>query len=98
VFEVKTGVLHGTINPNGSWFTGTFEGPVVGPTSGFSGHGATWFGDENNLRPQLDIMPATGNITGSLPGGPNLEAHFNVQLVFNTTGNMHMDHYNFHCA
>src|SRR5262249_39549986 len=51
--ETFNAIFHGTINKNGSWFTGPVEGkfPFVPDTPAavtYTGHFQSWFGDENN--------------------------------------------------
>src|SRR5438094_1549460 len=62
---VVNDVFHGTINKTGSWFTGTIEGtfslvPDDLAQPSYTGHFAQWFGDENNLR--NDVEHSTFNI------------------------------------
>jgi hypothetical protein len=48
-------IFHVTVNKTGSWITGTIEGkftfvPDDANAVIYTGHFATWFGDENNLQ------------------------------------------------
>lgn len=82
-------VFHGTINKTGSWFTGTVEGqfsfvPDDPSKVSYTGHFATWFGDENNLR--NDVEHATLNIHGTGSDGSTLSFHENAQAAINANG------------
>ena len=82
-------VFHGTINKTGSWFTGTMTGDVSATTLGlnpitYTGHFATWFGDENNL--QNDVEHETFNIRLTGSDGSTIRAHENAQATLNANG------------
>src|SRR5262249_47499046 len=82
-------VFHGTINNNGSWFTGTTTGSVVatttvGPPITYTGHFQDWFGDENNL--QNDVEHATSNLHLTGSDGSRISSHENAQATMNANG------------
>ena len=82
-------VFHGTINKTGSWFTGTVEGqftfvPTDPAAIAYTGHFATWFGDENNLRNSVEH--STFNVHGVGTDGSRLTFHDNAQAVVNANG------------
>ena len=58
--DTYSGVFHGTKLPNGtSWFTGTLHGTASfvpkDPTQpSYAGRFTTWFGDENNLKNEVE--------------------------------------------
>jgi hypothetical protein len=61
-------VFHGTINKTGSWFTGTTTGKIqfvpdnpASPT--YTGHFQFWFGDENNLRNDVEHDTSNFRVT-----------------------------------
>lgn len=87
---VVNDVFHGTINKTGSWFTGTIEGtftmvPITYPAEpSYSGHFATWFGDENNLRNSVEH--STFNLHGVGSDGSTLQFHLNDQATVNANG------------
>jgi hypothetical protein len=82
--------FHGTVLANGtSWFTGTITGSLVWvpddsskPT--YTGHFAQWFGDENNLK--NDVEPSTFNVTAIGSDGSHLVFHENDQAATNANG------------
>lgn len=87
--ETVNDIFHGTINKTGSWFTGTIEGwftfvPDDPSKATYTGHFATWFGDENNLR--NDVEHATLNIHGTGSDGSTLRFHENAQATMNANG------------
>jgi hypothetical protein len=82
-------VFHGTISKTGSWFTGTMTGDVVATTLDvnpitYTGHFTTWFGDENNLK--KDVEPSTFNVHLTGSDGSTLSAHENAQAATNANG------------
>jgi len=82
-------VFHGTINKNGSWFTGTMTGTFVATTLTanpviYTGHFQMWFGDENNK--QNDVEHATANIHGTGSDGSTISFHENAQAAMNANG------------
>jgi hypothetical protein len=82
-------VFHGTINKTGSWFTGTITGrfsfvPQDPSQPSYAGHFTTWFGDENNLR--NDVEHSTANIHGVGSDGSRLSFHDNAQAAMNANG------------
>jgi hypothetical protein len=82
-------VFHGTINKTGSWFTGTMTGDVVATTLDanpitYTGHFTTWFGDENNLKNDVEHSTFNIHLTGS--DGSTLSAHENAQAAMNANG------------
>ena len=86
---VVNDVFHGTINKTGSWFTGTIEGtfslvPDDPAQPSYTGHFAQWFGDENNLR--NDVEHSTANIHGVGSDGSRLSFHENAQAAMNANG------------
>jgi hypothetical protein len=94
-------VFHGTINKTGSWFTGTLEGtflivPVDSSLPTFSGHFATWFGDENNLR--NDVEHSTFNVHGTGSDGSTLSLHDNAQATMNANGVITVSFDHFFCS
>jgi len=87
--ETFNDVFHGTINKTGSWFTGTAEGwftfvPDDPAKVTYTGHFATWFGDENNL--QNDVEHSTLNIHATGSDGSTLAFHENAQAAMNANG------------
>jgi len=87
--ETFNDVFHGTINKTGSWFTGTVEGQFLfvptDPTKvSYTGHFASWFGDENNLR--NGVEHSTFNVHGTGSDGSRLSFHDNFQAVMNANG------------
>jgi hypothetical protein len=58
--QTYSGVFHSTVLPNGtSWFTGTLHGtfsfvPDDSTQPSYAGKFTTWFGDENNLRNEVE--------------------------------------------
>ena len=58
--QTYSGVFHSTVLPNGtSWFTGTLHGTVSfvpddSTQPSYAGKFTTWFGDENNLRNEVE--------------------------------------------
>ncbi len=61
-------VFHGTINKNGSWFTGTMTGGVNAVDANgvtYTGHFTNWFGDENNPNVDVEHSTFTVHVTGS---------------------------------
>lgn len=82
-------VFHGTINKTGSWFTGTLTGtllfvPLDPSQPTYSGHFTNWFGDENNLK--NDVEPSTFNVNASGSDGSHLVFHENDQATMNANG------------
>ena len=82
-------VFHGTINKNGSWFTGTVTGKIqfvpdnpASPT--YTGHFQFWFGDENNLRNGVEHDTSNFRVTGS--DGSIIAGHENAQATMNANG------------
>jgi hypothetical protein len=72
------GVFHGTINANGSWFTGTMTGdflfvPDIATQPTYTGHFTSWFGDENN--PTIEVQHSTFTIHGTGSDGSTLRFH-----------------------
>lgn len=95
-------VFHGTINKTGSWFTGTVTGSIVfvpdnpaSPT--YTGHFQFWFGDENNLRNDVEHDTSNFRVTGS--DGSVISAHENAQATMNANGviTVSFDHVNATC-
>lgn len=89
VSAVENQIFHGTINKTGSWFTGTVEGQFTftpdDPTKvTYTGHFATWFGDENNLRNGVEHSTFNVNATGT--DGSHLQFHDNAQATVNADG------------
>ena len=83
-------IFHGTILANGtSWFTGTLTGSLLSvpndPTKpSYTGHFTQWFGDENNLK--NDVEPSTFNVEATGSDGSHLKFHMNDQLATNANG------------
>jgi hypothetical protein len=83
-------VFHGTSLANGtSWFTGTITGtlvfvPVEPARPTYTGHFTQWFGDENNLR--NDVEPSTFNVNATGSDGSHLVFHENDQAATNANG------------
>jgi hypothetical protein len=89
VSAVENQIFHGTINKTGSWFTGTVEGkftfvPDDPSKVTYTGHFATWFGDENNL--QNDVEHSTFNVNATGSDGSHLQFHDNAQATLNANG------------
>src|SRR6476660_4065392 len=89
VSAVENQIFHGTINKTGSWFTGTVEGkftftPDDPSRVTYTGHFATWFGDENNLRNGVEHSTCNVNATGT--DGSHLQFHENAQATLNANG------------
>lgn len=73
-------VGHETINDAGDiWITETAEGAAT--ASGFSGHGAAWFGLEAN-RSNV-VTHFTGNAIGTTSDGTPLTIHVDGQFTLN---------------
>jgi hypothetical protein len=83
-------VFHGTSLANGtSWFTGTLTGtllfiPVDSSNPTYTGHFTQWFGDENNLK--NDVEPSTFNVNATGSDGSHLLHHENDQAAMNANG------------
>jgi hypothetical protein len=82
-------VFHGTINKTGSWFTGTLQGTIEfvpdNPAAvTYSGHFAAWFGDENNLRNDVEHSTFNAHLTGT--DGTTVGVHDNAQATMNANG------------
>ena len=83
-------VFHGTMLANGtSWFTGTLTGtllfiPVDSSNPTYTGHFTQWFGDENNLK--NDVEPSTFNVNAIGSDGSHLVFHENDQAAMNANG------------
>ena len=89
VSAVENQIFHGTINKTGSWFTGTVEGqftftPDDPSKITYMGHFAIWFGDENNLR--NDVEHSTFNVNATGTDGSHLQFHDNAQATLNANG------------
>jgi hypothetical protein len=87
--ETYNDIFHITINKTGSWATGTVEGkftfvPDNPAAVTYTGHFATWFGDENNL--QNDVEHSTFNIHATGSDGSRLSFHENAQVTLNANG------------
>jgi hypothetical protein len=79
------GVLHLTVNNAGdSWLTGTIEGPVTDTAAGYTGHGAAWFGVEDNN--QNFVAPFIADSVGTLADGTPLRIHQVGQFTVNAQG------------
>jgi hypothetical protein len=99
--ETFNDVFHGTINKTGSWFTGTIEGkftfvPDDPAKVTYAGHFATWFGDENNLR--NDVEHSTFNIHAAGSDGSTLAFHENAQAAMNANGVITVSFDNVRCG
>jgi hypothetical protein len=87
---VYNDIFHGTINTNGSWFTGTLTGrfsfvPVDPSQPSYTGHFTSWFGDENNK--QNGVEHSTMNIHHAIGSdGSTLTFHENMQATMNANG------------
>jgi hypothetical protein len=83
-------VFHGTLLANGtSWFTGTITGtlsfvPDDSTQPSYTGHFSQWFGDENNLK--NDVEPSTFNVNAIGSDGSHLVFHENDQAAMNANG------------
>ena len=95
-------VFHGTINKTGSWFTGTMTGSArfvpddpASPT--YTGHFQFWFGDENNLRNDVEHDTSNFRVTGS--DGSIIAGHENAQAAMNANGviTVSFDHFSMTC-
>jgi hypothetical protein len=98
-----SGVFHGTINKTGSWFTGTIQGTIEfvpdNPAAvTYSGHFATWFGDENNLHNDVEHATFNAHLTGT--DGTTVGVHDNTQATLNANGvvTVSFDHMLFTCG
>lgn len=93
------GVMHETINQNGDWFTGTFQGPAVGYDANgnvaANAHAETWFGEEDNL--QNSVQHFVTNISGKLIDGTPIGGHANGDFTVNANGQVTAQHVNFFC-
>ena len=99
--ETFNAVFHGTINKNGSWFTGTVEGkftfvPDDPAKVTYTGHFATWFGDENNLK--NDVEHSTFNVHATGSDGSTLSFHENAQAAMNANGVITVSFDNMRCG
>ena len=82
-------VFHGTINKNGSWFTGTMTGTfrattLAAPSVTYTGHFTQWFGDENNR--QNEVEHSTFNVHGTGSDGSRVDFHENDHVTVNANG------------
>jgi hypothetical protein len=96
-------ILHGTINKTGSWFTGTLQGTIEfvpdNPAAvTYSGHFAAWFGDENNLRNDVEHSTFNAHLTGT--DGTTVGVHDNAQATMNANGviTVTFDHASISCG
>jgi hypothetical protein len=96
-------IFHGTINKTGSWFTGTLHGSIEfvpdNPAAvTYSGHLAAWFGDENNLRNDVEHSTFNAHLTGT--DGTTVGVHDNTQATLNANGvvTVSFDHMFFVCG
>ena len=101
VSAVENQIFHGTINKTGSWFTGTVEGkftftPDDPSKVTYTGHFATWFGDENNLRNGVEHSTFNVNATGT--DGSHLQFHDNAQATLNANGTVTVSFDHMSCA
>ena len=99
--ETYNDVFHETINKTGSWATGTVEGkftfvPDDPAKVTYTGHFATWFGDENNL--QNDVEHATFNVHATGSDGSTLSFHENAQAAMNANGVITVSFDNMRCG
>jgi len=79
------GVLHLTINNAGDgWLTGTIEGSVTDAAAGYTGHGAAWFGVEDNNH--NFVAPFIADSVGTLADGTPLHIHQVGQFTVNAQG------------
>ncbi|MDP9318400.1 MAG: hypothetical protein M3O94_04865 [Actinomycetota bacterium] len=86
---VYSDVFHGTINKNGSWFTGTVHGTVsFVPTDPalptYAGHFTTWFGDENNRKNEVEHSTFSVEAKGS--DGSKVTFHDTAHASTNANG------------
>ena len=101
VSALENQIFHGTINKTGSWFTGTVEGkftftPDDPSKVTYTGHFATWFGDENNLR--NDVEHSTFNVNATGTDGSHLQFHDNAQATLNANGTVTVSFDHMSCA
>ncbi|NUR15759.1 MAG: hypothetical protein HOQ13_05535 [Dermatophilaceae bacterium] len=101
VRAVENQIFHSTINKTGSWFTGTVEGmftftPDNPSKVTYTGHFATWFGDENNLRNGVEHSTFNVNATGT--DGSHLQFHDNAQATLNANGTVTVSFDHMSCA
>jgi hypothetical protein len=96
-------IFHGTINKTGSWFAGTVEGTIeFAPDNPaavtYSGHFAAWFGDENNLRNDVEHSTFNAHLTGT--DGTTVGVHDNAQAAMNANGviTVSFDHSTITCS
>jgi hypothetical protein len=96
-------IFHGTINKTGSCFTGTLEGTIEfvpdNPAAvTYSGHFAAWFGDENNLRNDVEHSTFNAHLTGT--DGTTVGVHDNAQAAMNANGviTVSFDHSTITCS
>jgi len=89
VSAVENQVFHSTINKTGAWFTGTVEGkftfvPDDASKVTYTGHFATWFGEEDNLKSY--VKHSTFNVNAVGADGSHLQFHDNAQATLNANG------------
>ena len=85
-----SGVFHSTELPNGtSWFTGTLHGtlsfvPDDATQPSYAGKFTTWFGDENNLRNEVEHETFRVRLLGT--DGSVLMAHETAHMGTSASG------------
>src|SRR5438094_809374 len=85
-----SGVFHSTVLPNGtSWFTGTLHGtasfvPGDATQPSYTGKFTTWFGDENNLRNEVEHETFRVKLLGT--DGSVLMAHETAHMGTSASG------------
>ena len=85
-----SGVFHSTVLPNGtSWFTGTLHGtfsfvPDDSTQPSYAGKFTTWFGDENNLRNEVEHETFRGKLLGT--DGSTLMVHETAHMGTSASG------------
>lgn len=105
------GVMHGTINSTGDWFTTTYEGQatiyvLAGVIPGrppkpilgpviAQGHLATWFGAEDNN--QNGVLHFTLDFNGITPPGDRFGLHGNLDVTVNANGDITANPINIFC-
>ena len=88
--QTYSGVFHSTELPNGtSWFTGTLHGtfsfvPDDSTQPSYAGKFTTWFGDENNLRNEVENETFRVRLLGT--DGSVLMAHDTAHMGTSASG------------
>jgi hypothetical protein len=95
--ETYSGVFHSTVLPNGtSWFTGTLHGtasfvPDDSTQPSYAGKFTTWFGDENNLRNEVESSTFRAILRGTDGSAVMVHETFHVGISANGLGGVSFD-------